>query len=85
MAGKIGRPPLPPEERKTRNLSFRVRDALRDKIQRAAEENGRTISGEAEFRLEQSFIEDRAGFASRFSISCSRSSIPCTTPTTSRG
>jgi len=53
-----GRPAKAPMERKRRNLTMRVRDALRDSLGAAAAASGRSLSEEAEFRLEQSFMAD---------------------------
>jgi hypothetical protein len=47
---KVGRPPV---DRKP--LSLRVTPTIRDRLDAAAEQNGRSISQEAEFRLERSF------------------------------
>lgn len=48
-------------ELKRNNLTFRARDGLRNELKAAAEANGRSMSEEIEFRLEQSF--DRAAVA----------------------
>jgi len=60
-----GRPPLPGESRKRRNLSLRVRDQAREALARAAAQNQRTISEEIEARLEQSLsgVEQALEFA----------------------
>lgn len=49
-----GRPSLPEEDRKSTNLKFRTRAGLREKLEAAAEENGRSLSEEVEYRLERS-------------------------------
>jgi hypothetical protein len=55
-----GRPSLPVEEKRSRNLTFRSRGDLRDRLNDAASQAGRSISEEIESRLEQSFeTEDR--------------------------
>jgi hypothetical protein len=54
---RLGRPPKPKEELKSRNLTFRAREKLRDSLQQAAHENGRSISEEIEYRLESTFKE----------------------------
>ena len=54
MTGR-GRPAIKPSERKRNNLTFRVRDALKDELRFAAMEAGRSLSEEVEHRLEQSF------------------------------
>ncbi|WP_123834626.1 hypothetical protein [Methylobacterium currus] len=50
-----GRPALPAEDRKSTNLKFRTRPILRERIEAAAAESGRTVSEEVENRLEKSF------------------------------
>ena len=52
---KRGRPALPESERKSRNLTFRARGDLRDRLLRSANESGRSMSEEIEFQLEQGF------------------------------
>jgi hypothetical protein len=52
------RPYLPPEERKRESFTFRVRSALRAKIEDTATENGRSLSEEIEHRLERSVYLD---------------------------
>jgi Arc-like DNA binding domain len=53
-----GRPSLPEEEKRSRNLTFRSRVDMRDRLSDAASENGRSISEEIESRLEESFRRD---------------------------
>lgn len=55
--GKAGRPSKPVAEVKRAHLTFRVRDALRDRVAQVAAEQGRSISEEIEHRLERSFHE----------------------------
>ena len=55
----VGRPPKADSARKRNILSMRVRDDLRAKLARSAESSQRSVSEEAEFRLEQSFRDDR--------------------------
>src|SRR5712692_9935443 len=55
-----GRPPVPPEARRSRNFTFRSREALHQQLGAAAKIAGRSISEEIEFRLERSFFEQRA-------------------------
>lgn len=52
-----GRPPLPDSERKSpaKNLTFRARDGLRQKLSKAAVQSERSVSEEIERRLERSF------------------------------
>lgn len=50
-----GRPTLPPEQRKRAPVQFRTKPAFRAKLQHAADEAGRSLAQEAEFRLERSF------------------------------
>src|SRR6266849_1228330 len=55
-----GRPPVPPEARRSRNFTFRSREALHQQLGAAAKIAGRSISEEIEFRLEWSFFGQRA-------------------------
>lgn len=48
---KRGRPSIPVEERKNRNLTFRARGDLRDRLAKRAAENDRSISEEIELQL----------------------------------
>lgn len=52
---KRGGQPKPPEARKRGNLTFRVRDDLRLRLEESATKCGRSVSEEIEQRLEQSF------------------------------
>jgi hypothetical protein len=56
---RAGRPSreLQPGERVP--MSFRVTPELKAKMDAAAEESGRSVTQEIEFRLEQSFRDDR--------------------------
>ena len=47
-----GRPPAPEEERRRSNLSLRVRTETRSALEEAAAQNGRSLSEEAELRLD---------------------------------
>jgi hypothetical protein len=58
MAKRAGRPPIPEEERRSRNLTFRSRGKLHEQLQAAAAASGRSISEEIERRLDQSFWYD---------------------------
>lgn len=53
-----GRPALPEAQRRSRNFTFRSRSNLREKLQKAAEQNDRSISEEIEARLQRSFDHD---------------------------
>jgi hypothetical protein len=55
---KPGRPRLKPAERKSRNLTFRSRGALRQKLEDATRKSGRSVSEEIERRLEYSFRDE---------------------------
>jgi len=55
-----GRPPVPPEARRSRNFTFRSREALHLQLGTAAKIAGRSVSEEIEFRLEWSFFGQRA-------------------------
>lgn len=50
-----GRPPKALDGRRRHNMTFRVRDRLRDILFEAALSNGRSESEEIEYRLEMSF------------------------------
>jgi hypothetical protein len=52
---RMGRPPLPPQARKTTNLTFRARGDLREKLSAAAAISGRSVSEEIERILEGHF------------------------------
>jgi hypothetical protein len=52
-----GRPLKPAAARKRNNLTIRVRDALKANLESRAQENQRSLSEEAEFRLEGSFAD----------------------------
>jgi Arc-like DNA binding domain len=60
---RVGRPPKPAKERKTVNFTFRSRGDMRERLRDAAAVSGRSISEEIEFRLEQSFQEERIAMA----------------------
>jgi len=53
-----GRPPKTDAERKSRNLTFRSRGDLRDRLQEAAQKSGRSLSEEIEYRLWKSIVDD---------------------------
>ncbi len=53
---KRGRPALPPEKGKRYPLNMRTTKVLRDSLEAAAIESGRSLAQEVEFRLEQSFL-----------------------------
>ena len=52
---RLGRPPLKAVDRRKHIMSVRVREKLRRQLEQSAEEEGRTLSQEVEFRVEQSF------------------------------
>jgi len=54
-----GRPPIPEEARRSKNLTFRVRATLQENLARAAHASGRSVSEEIEHRLERSFLGER--------------------------
>jgi hypothetical protein len=59
MSGrKVGRPPDGTEAKKS-PLSLRTTAEVRDLIEKAAEESGRSLAQEVEFRVKQSFIHDQ--------------------------
>jgi hypothetical protein len=53
-----GRPPKPQAQRKRANLTFRVRDELRSRLEAAATVAQRSVSEEIEHRLEASFRDE---------------------------
>lgn len=55
---KRGRPSVPDEIRKRNNVTIRMRDALKAKLERGAEKNERSLSEEIAFRLDRSFEQD---------------------------
>jgi hypothetical protein len=52
---KRGGQPKPAAARKRNNLTFRTRDDLRERLERAAERSNRSVSEEIEFRLLRDF------------------------------
>src|SRR5262249_761085 len=60
---RIGRPPKAKEDRKAVNFTFRSRDQMRERLEAAAAASGGSISEEIEFRLNQSFDEERLSAA----------------------
>ena len=61
-ARKRGRPPLPPEEGKRYPLNMRTTKEVREKLEAAASESGRSLTQEVEFRVQQSLRDDEARF-----------------------
>ena len=55
---KLGRPSLPLGEKKLAPLGFRPTPGMRESLERAAQENGRSVSKEIESRLEASFVDE---------------------------
>ena len=58
MEKRMGRPPKPPTPGELAPLSVRITATLKEKVQAAADGNGRSISAEVESRLEDSFKKD---------------------------
>lgn len=58
MKNKRGRPPLDSVERRSYRLSAVLRDGLKQQLAAAAQASGRTISNEAEHRIERTFRDD---------------------------
>jgi hypothetical protein len=54
-----GRPALPPDKGKRHALGIRTTKELKDLLQGEAVSSGRSLAQEIEFRLDQSFAEDR--------------------------
>jgi hypothetical protein len=52
-----GRPAMRPEDRKRNNITLRLRDSTRATLERVAEERGRSVSEEIEYRVEQSLLD----------------------------
>ena len=57
---KMGRPPLPPGEKKLPSMGFRPTPGLRASLEDAARRQGRSVSKEIESRLERSVQSDEA-------------------------
>ena len=57
---KVGRPPASPDGPKRAAIGLRASNDLRSRLEAAAAETGRSLSQEAEIRLEQSFESDSA-------------------------
>ena len=55
---KMGRPPLPPGKRLGASMGFRPTPETRERLEKAAKANGRSMSQEIESRLERSFASD---------------------------
>lgn len=53
-ASSKGRPPLAPEQRKRVNVTIRMRDQMKADLMSAGAAEGRSLSEEIEYRLEQS-------------------------------
>jgi predicted transcriptional regulator len=60
MAKRMGRPSKPPTPGELAPLSVRITATLKERLQAAAEGNGRSISAEVESRLEDSFNKEEA-------------------------
>lgn len=58
ITGKRGRRPLPPGMAKKIPLNMRTTQKIRDKLEWAAEQSGRSLTHEVEYRLEQSFRQE---------------------------
>jgi hypothetical protein len=54
-----GRPPVPAETRKRNNVTIRMRDELKAKVEQSADAHQRSISQEIERHLERSFDQDQ--------------------------
>lgn len=61
---KRGRPPKPPAERRSANITFRTPGGLRERLEGAAKISGRSVSEEVVYRLERSF--ERQGLLREF-------------------
>ena len=63
-AVRLGRPPLPPGEGKRYPLNMRTTRKVRDMLEAAAGQSGRSLTQEVEFRLEQSLRDEEARYES---------------------
>jgi TraY domain-containing protein len=59
MTPKRGRPPMPQTEGKRAVIALRVTAEMKRSLQEAADKSGRSLSQEAELRLERSFDAER--------------------------
>ncbi len=57
---KRGRPRKPESEKRRNNVTIRMRDDVKRRIEEAADSQGRSLSEEIEFRLERTFLEEAA-------------------------
>jgi hypothetical protein len=55
---RVGRPPKPPAEGKRISLGLKVTAAVKRRIDKAAQDSGRTQSQEAEALIERAFLYD---------------------------
>jgi len=65
---KRGGQPKAPKDRKSHNLTFRVRPATKAMLAGAALKAGRSVSDEIERRIERTFIEDFERLAKRLGL-----------------
>ena len=61
---KRGRPPLPRTEGKRSAIGLRATAELRKRLEEAAKASGRSLSQEAELRLERTFLQEEIEHAS---------------------
>jgi hypothetical protein len=66
---RIGRPTKPPKPGERVTLGLRVTPEIKNKLEKAAMEKGRSLSQEAEFRLERSFEREALGTEVRQDVS----------------
>ncbi len=57
---KRGRPRKPDSEKRRNNVTIRMKDDIKRRIQEAADSQGRSLSEEIEFSLERRFLEEAA-------------------------
>ncbi len=55
-----GRPRKPDSEKRRNNVTIRMRDDVKRRMEEAADSQGRSLSEEIEFRLERTFLEEAA-------------------------
>ena len=59
---RLGRPPLPPANKRGHTMGFKPTPDIRRRLQDAAAANDRSVSKEIETRLERSFADEEARY-----------------------
>ena len=65
ITAKRGRPRKASSRRKRNNVTIRMRDQIKHRLEGSAKDNGRSLSEEIESRLEQSFLVTEEIFGGR--------------------